>query len=123
MASWTPTGWWLYSMPSADSSYTFASDTMRNWTSATSILCNDLGLLQATVDAILYDIYAGFASRTASNGTINVGGSNAAPSGTYQAASACPVTDGTDGKEVAHELVNDGCGVSANHWATVTITN
>lgn len=54
--------------------------------------------------------------------TIANGGTNAAPSGTFQAASACPVSAATDGKEVAHELLNDGCNAIANHWALCTIT-
>jgi hypothetical protein len=80
------------------------------------------GLNQATVDSILWRIYQNSGSRTATGGTINVGGSNAAPSGTFQAAASCPVTSSTPGKEVAHELLNDGCAVGFNKWATVTFT-
>ena len=35
---------------------------------------------------------------------------------------SCPVTSSTDGKEIAHELLNDGCAVGFNKWTTVTIT-
>jgi hypothetical protein len=59
------------------------------------------------------------APRTVSAGSIYVGGSNADPSGTYQAASSCPVTGSTPGKEIAHELKNDGCGAGFNKWTTV----
>jgi len=76
------------------------------------------------MDAILWGLYQAALSRTATGGTINVGGTNAAPSGTFQAASACPVSVATDGKEVAHELINDGCDAIAagETWTTVTIT-
>lgn len=76
-----------------------------------------MGLDQTEVDAVLLGIYDDFANRTASNGTLNVAGSNAAPSGTLQA--QCPPTTG---KEAAYELVNDSCGVSSNQYAAVTIT-
>lgn len=74
-------------------------------------------LTQAQVDAVLLGIYDAFPNRTATAGTLNVAGTNAAPSGVLQA--ACPPTTG---KEAAYELVNDTCGVSANHYAVVTIT-
>jgi hypothetical protein len=79
-------------------------------------------LLQATINSILWRIYQNTSTRTATGGTINVGGTNAAPSGTFQAAVSCPVTDSTPGKEIAHELLNDGCAVGFNKWATVTFT-
>ena len=120
MTAWRPSNWVLFSMPAG--TYTFAAACMRTWAAATEIRCDGLGLSQATVNAILYDIYAGFADRTGTGGTINVGGSNAAPSGTFQAAASCPVTDATPGKEVAWELLNDTCNVSAKHWTTVTVT-
>jgi hypothetical protein len=109
-------------MPAAGSSYTFAANCMFAWAAATTIRCDGLGLSQATVNAILLDIWNGFATRTGTGGTINVAGTNAAPSGTYQAATSCPVTGATPGKEIAYELINDGCGVSSKHWATVTFT-
>lgn len=79
-------------------------------------------LTQEQVDAALWALYQAATTRTATGGTISIATTNAAPSGTYQAAAACPVTSSTPGKEIAHELVNDGCGAIANHWATVTIT-
>lgn len=120
MVAWRPIYLWMYSLPAG--SYTFAAACMRYWTTATLIYLNDLGLLQPAVNAILYDIWAGFATRTGTGGTINVGGTNAAPSGTFQAATFCPVTVATPGKEIAHELLNDTCNVSSKHWGTVTIT-
>lgn len=76
------------------------------------------GWSQAQVDAWLLDVYAAFPSRTVAGGTIDLlGGSpaNAAPSGVL--AAMCPPTTG---KAAAYELVNDSCGVSANHWTTIT---
>jgi hypothetical protein len=119
MVDWRPTYWYLLSMPAAGSSYTFAAAIMRNWTGATVIRCDGLDLLTLVVDGILTDIYAGFATRTATGGTINVGGTNQAPTGVYQAAAPCPPVPG---KEIAFELVNDTCAISTKHWATVTFT-
>jgi hypothetical protein len=76
-----------------------------------------MGLTSAQVDDILLGAWDDFANRTASNGTFNIAGTNAAPTGTLQA--QCPPTTG---KEAAYELVNDSCGVSANHYAAVTLT-
>ena len=77
-------------------------------------------LTQAAVNAALWGFYQGTTTRTATGGTINVGGTNAAPSGTFQAPASCPVTVATPGKEVAHALLNDGCAVGFNKWTTVT---
>jgi hypothetical protein len=83
----------------------------------------DLAFDQSTVDDLLWSLYVAAASpRTISGGTINVGGTNAAPSGIFQRASDCPVSYRTDGKEIAYELLNDTCGVGFNKWAAVTIT-
>jgi len=109
-------------MPVAGSSYTFAANCMFAWAAATTIRCDGLGLAQATVDAILLDIWNGFATRTGTGGTINVAGTNAAPSGTYQAAASCPVTGATPGTEIACELTHDTCDVSSKHWTTCGIT-
>jgi len=79
-------------------------------------------LTQANVDDVLFGVYTAALTRTGTNGTVTVSTSNAAPSGVYQAAAACPVDGDTPGKEAAHELTNDGCDAIANHWATVTIT-
>ncbi len=69
---------------------------------------------QAGVDDVLSNCYSAFPSRTGIGGTVNVSG-NTAPSGTHQA--QCPPLTG---KENAYELVNDSCGVSPNHWSSVT---
>ena len=122
MASWTPTTWRLYSMPAGTLTVTAAAN-FNNWKRPTEFRFDNLTLSQTQVDAILLGLYGAFAGKTSTGGTLNLGGSggtaNAAPSGTYQAASVCPPTDG---KEIAYELLNDTCNVSTNHWATVTIT-
>jgi hypothetical protein len=122
MASWDPTNWRLYSMPAGTLTVTAAAN-FSGWTNTIEMRADGLSLAQAAVDDILYGMYqASAAPRTGTGGTINVGGSNAAPSGTYQAAAACPVDAATPGKEVAWELLNDTCGAFANHWTTVTFT-
>jgi len=74
------------------------------------------GLDQANVDAVLLSVYNRRMAFTFATPDLNVGGTNLAPSGIYQA--ACP--PGT-GKEYAFELVNDSCGDGFNKW-TVTFT-
>ena len=112
MVGWTPTYWQLYSMPAAGSSYTFGAAIMRNWTSAASIACQDLALLVGVVDAILLDIYTGRAGYTNAAPVLNVGGSNAAPSGVYQ--DAAPPTTGLEYK---YKLVVDPDAEGFNKWA------
>lgn len=76
-------------------------------------------LTQPQVDAVLAGLYDVFPTKTGNNGTVDIAGTNAAPSGIYQAPGACPPTDG---KEIAYELKNDTCAVSLKHWATITFT-
>jgi len=73
-------------------------------------------LTQANVDAVLLSIYNRRMAFTWATPKLNVGGTNLAPSGIYQA--MCPPTTG---KEYAFELVNDSCGDGFNKW-TVTFT-
>jgi hypothetical protein len=128
MSGWTPNYWRLYSMPSGTYVINAASD-FDGWTSVTDVKCYTLDddtngkLLEADVDAILWGLYQATKSRTQEGGTIDVSGTNEPPSGTYQAAASCPVDASTPGKEVAHELLNDGCGAIAagETWDTVTI--
>ena len=76
----------------------------------------DNGLIQANVDAILLSVYNRRMGFTWATPALNVGGTNDAPTGTYQA--QCPPADG---KELAFELVNDSCGDGFILWA-VTFT-
>jgi len=75
-------------------------------------------LTQAQVDVVLAALYLAFPTRTGTNGTIDLaGGGNAAPTGVSPGGAECPPTTGWN---TAYELVNDSCGVSAKHWASVT---
>ena len=114
MSAWTPVGFDLYSMH-ASATFTIAEADFNGWITTSNLRMSSNALPQADVDAILEGHYGAFPARTAVNGTINVGGTNAAPSGVLQA--QCPPTTGL---EWAFELKNDSCGVSANHWLTVT---
>ena len=76
------------------------------------------GLTQPQVDAVLAALYLAFPTRTGTNGTVDLaGGGNAAPTGVSPGGAECPPTTGWN---TAYELVNDSCGVSAKHWASVT---
>ena len=81
----------------------------------------EANLLAAQVDAILLGLHDAFASKSAPGGTIDLlGGGNAAPNGTVEAPGDCDVGTWTGGN-AAHELANDTCDVSANHWTSVTV--
>jgi len=73
-------------------------------------------LIQANVDAILLSVYNRRMAFIFATPALKIGGSDAAPSGLYQA--ACPPTTG---KEYAYELVNDSCLDGFNKW-TVAFT-
>jgi len=76
------------------------------------------GLNAAAVDAVLAALYLAFPTRTGTAGTIDLlGNGNAAPTGVSPGGAECPPTTGWN---TAYELVNDSCGVSAKHWASVT---
>ena len=124
VSAWRPTTFYMYSMPVGTYTIVITANGFAAWsTGLSNFQMQGNSLTQAQVDAILWDLYqAAKVPRTATGGTINVGGTNAAPSGTFQAASACPVTSSTDGKEIAHELLNDTCAVGFHKWTTVTIT-
>jgi hypothetical protein len=88
------------------------------WTTTTTFNMSNNGLLTAQVNQIGVDFYAAFATRTATGGTGNVGGTNQAPSGTLQ--DGCPPDDG---KEDFYELVNDSCSTNpTKKWTAWTIT-
>ena len=121
VSAWRPTYFALLSMPAGY--VVTAGGGFAGWTTTSDFQVQGNALSQATVNAILWELYQAAATpRTVTGGTINVGGSNAAPSGTYQAPASCPVTVATPGKEVAHALLNDGCAVGFNKWTTVTVT-
>jgi len=124
MATWTPTNWYLLAMPAGSTTWTLDGAHFAGYVSCTTFFIQDNSLTQAQVDEVLYGLYQATVARTVNGGTINIGGTNAAPSGLFQAAAACPVDDATPGKEVCHELLNDGCAAIApgETWTTVTFT-
>jgi hypothetical protein len=114
MIDWRPTTWRCYSMPTG-STFAFTVSDFAGWTECNDFRAQNNALTEAQVDTILNGLYqASIVPRTGTGGTINVGGTNAAPSGIYQA-QCSPTT----GKEFAYELLNDSCGLF-NNWATVT---
>jgi hypothetical protein len=68
-----------------------------------------------TVDLILADIYAGRMGYTTASPTANFGGSNADPSGTYQA-----MVPPTSGMETKYELQNDSASQGFKKWTITT---
>lgn len=124
MADWRPTTYQTYSMPVGSTSWTLAANHFAGWVGCNNFQCQNNGFNTTQVNTLLWGMYQAATARTATGGTINVGGTNAAPSGTFQAAASCPVTAATPGKEVAHELLNNGCGgINLGRvWATVTFT-
>ena len=115
MVDWRPTAWYLYSMPAAGSSYTFAASCMRNWTSLATLTMNALGLDATTVDAVLADLYAGRMGYTAAAPAAIVGGTNADPTGVYQA-----MVPPTTGMEMKYELINDSASQGFKKWGITT---
>jgi hypothetical protein len=120
VSAWRPTDFRLFSMP-AGYVFVIAANDFALWTTTNNFQMQGNALTQAQVNAILWGLYqASVVPRTATAGTINVSGTNAAPSGTFQAPTSCPVTVSTPGKEVRHALLNDGCAVGFSKWTTVT---
>lgn len=119
VAAWKPTTFEIYGNGTAP---TFtAGGGFANFTTTTGFSFFGLALSQTQVDAVLLELYqASIAPRTVANGAIQLQGSNAAPSGTFQACASPPVTAATPGKEIAYELLNDTIGAFSNHWGTVT---
>jgi len=115
MVDWRPTYWYLSSMPTAGSSYTFAASCMRAWTELTTLTMNDLGLDATTIDTVLADLYAGRMGYTAAAPTANLGGTNADPTGVYQAK-----VPPTTGMETKYELINDSASQGFKKWAITT---
>jgi len=110
IVNWRPAIWRLYSMPAG--TYTFAASCMRNWASVQEIQLQDLGLSQAVVDTIVNDIWNGKPTYTYATPSLNIGGTNADPSGVYQA--NCPPTSGL---EQVYDLVNGNCTPSGPEWS------
>jgi hypothetical protein len=114
MVAWRPTYWYLYSMPAG--TYTFAASCMRAWAAIQTIRVDDLALAAAVVDTIVADLFAGKATFTYATPTLDIGGTNEAPTGTYQ--NVCPPTSG---KETIYALSHENCVAAGPEWA-VTYT-
>jgi len=76
---------------------------------------NDLGLDAAAIDAVLADLYAGRMGYTAAAPTAAMGGTNADPTGVYQA-----MVPPTTGMEIKYELINDSASQGFKKWAITT---
>ena len=94
-----------------------SENSIRNWPKLNTLSFNHM--TTQDVDLILLEAYQ--INRTVTGGKIDLLYHNAAPSGTFQAATSCPVTSATPGREIAYELLNDTCGKGFNKWATVSI--
>lgn len=117
ISAWNPTFFQVYSMP-VSYTFTFSVNGFDTWKAPTTFRLDGNALITATVDQILSELWTAFATRTAAGGTINVGGTNQAPSGVYQAANP-PTT----GLEYRYELLNDSQNINpTKKWATVTVT-
>ena len=118
VSAWRPTDFFLYSMPSGYS-FTLAAADFSAWTSTKNFQMDGNALTQAQVDAVLLGLYTAAQSRTVTGGSMNLSGSNAAPSGVY--AAECPPTTGLGAK---HGLLNDSCGVidPSETWVSITTT-
>lgn len=81
-------------------------------TSINDIRIYDNGYSSAVVDAVLEEMYTHRMSFTAAAPALQIGGTNAAPSGVYQNASP-PTT----GLEYVYKLVNDPDGDGHKKWA------
>ena len=115
--NWRPVYCTLYAIASAG--IVISQSTIKNWSGLYSLDLRTKNLTQLQADLVLWECYQ--IVRTMVNGTIYMAiAGNASPSGTFQAATSCPVTASTPGKEIAHELLNDGCGKGFNKWATVS---
>ena len=118
VSAWRPTNFYLYSMPSGYS-FTLSAADFSAWTGVTNSRMDGNALTQAQVDAVLLGLYTAAQSRTVTGGSMNLSGSNAAPSGVY--AAECPPTTGLGAK---HGLLNDSCGVidPSETWVSITTT-
>lgn len=75
---------------------------------------DNTGLNQTQVDDVIARIYADRALFTSAAPILNIGGTNAAPSGVYQDA-----TPPTTGKEMIYKLVNDPDGEGFKKWTII----
>jgi len=114
MVAWTTTQYLrCFALPAGTVDVTGSFSTLVD---LRDLQLQDNGLTEAQVDAVLTGIWSGKANYTYATPALNIGGTNAAPSGVYQ--SQCPPTSG---KEHAYDLVNGICTAAGPEW-TVTFT-
>ena len=82
---------------------------------AAAINCCDNGMEQAAVDSMISDIWTRKADWTDATPELNVGGTNAAPTGTYQDGYPLPIT----ALEEVHDLINDDGAGGIQTWAAI----
>ena len=117
MTLWRPTDWRCHTMPTGALTVPAASN-LSGWTGCNSFRAESNAFTTTIVDRILQGLWGAFPGRTVAGGTINVAGTNQAPSGVFQAANP-PTT----GREFAFELLNDSQNFNPTRkWATVTMT-
>jgi len=78
--------------------------------------CSGNGMAQAAVDTIIGDIWSRRDDWTDATPELNVGGTNATPTGTYQDGYPLPL----DELEMVHDLINDDAGAGIQTWASIT---
>jgi len=107
--------WWTAILQFSDTNLSGTPDISGN-TNMSNYAFHDCALTQANVDAILLSVYTERMTFVVAAPVLNVGGTNAAPSGIY-ADEDPPVT----GKGMAFELVTDPEAEGFNKWA-ITFT-
>ena len=102
-----------------DTSVTYEASGTANWANIRDIRVNNCSWDQVTVDRMIADIYAKWDANTYTYATptLNIGGSNAAPSGVY--ADEDPPTTGLG---MIYEMVEDPESTGYNTW-TITYTS
>jgi len=80
-----------------------------------AINCCDNGMAQPAVDSMISDIWTRRADWTDATPELNVGGTNAAPTGTYQDGYPLPIT----ALEEVHDLINDDGAGGIQTWAAI----
>jgi hypothetical protein len=118
-AQWNPSTYVVGYLAAFSGTITMSAANFAGWTNASTVTMAESGLTQAQVNAVLLGLYTAAQSRVATGGSIDLSGTNAAPSGVY--AAECPPTTG---KAAAFELINDSCGVIAagKTFTTITVT-
>lgn len=113
MVNWNVIIFYTASLPTV--TYDFSSPCFRYWTSLRDLRLHSLNLTQEQVDTVLYDLYAGRMGYTYATPVASLGGTNADPSGVYQA-----MVPPTSGLEAKYDLVNDPASEGFKKWSITT---